>query len=265
MNKTSSGTHIKLQIQPGLGSFSEWEAIAEKEDLRYEVLELSAPPALNESGRFQRCVEWYRVSRRTASLHGAFIDINPASGDTAFRELSRKRCRESCETALLIGARRVVFHSGCFPFLRGSYLDLWAGVSASFYEELAETYDLGIYIENSQDVDASPIEALMKRITDRRVGACLDLGHANYSRKPLADWFDRLGDRIGYVHLSDNRGLFDDHLPLGEGTVDWEEADRLIMASGKDLPVTLEVGGIEGVRRSLAFLRKHGYLGFAEG
>lgn len=254
-----------LQVQPELDSFGEWEAFAEREDLRYEVLELSAPPALNESGRFQRCLERFRSSGRTASLHGAFIEVNPASGDDAFRELSRRRCRESCEAAIAVGAGRVVFHSGCFPFLRGGYLDHWAGESAAFYEELAGTYDLGIYIENSQDVDASPLEALMSRIADRRVGVCLDIGHAHYSRRPLADWFDRLGDRIGYLHLSDNGGLFDDHLPLGEGTVDWEEADRLVMAAGRDLPATLEAGGIEGAVRSAAFIRKHGYFGYVEG
>ena len=39
-----------------------------------------------------------------ASVHGAFIDVNPASGDLRFRELSRKRCRESCEIAAALGA-----------------------------------------------------------------------------------------------------------------------------------------------------------------
>ena len=61
--------YVSLQVQPGLDSFREWEAVADEEDLRYEVLELSAPPALNESGRFQRCAELCRSIRRIASLH----------------------------------------------------------------------------------------------------------------------------------------------------------------------------------------------------
>ena len=154
----------------------------------------------------------------------------------------------------------MVFHSSAFPFLRGGYLENWADLCAAFYMELAEEYrGLTLCIENSQDLDPEPLEALMKRTGDS-VRVCLDIGHAHYSGTPLEAWFDVLGPSIACLHLSDNRGRFDDHLPLGDGGIDWAMADRLYQGLGKELPMTLEVGGLQGVDKSLAFLRRNGYF-----
>lgn len=250
-----------LQIQPKYAERDAWEELAVRENLSYELLEPFTPPYIDGGTQYEILCEWYRAGGRVTSLHGAFIDVNPASGDLAFRALSRRRCRESCALAVMLGAKNVVFHSSCFPFLRGAYLDNWAGVCAEFYTSLAEQYQLGIYIENSPDVDPQPLQELMRRISDGRVGVCLDLGHANYSRVPVQGWFDALGNRIGYLHLSDNGGAFDDHLPLGEGNVDWGAVDAFWKETGKEIPLTLEVGGIDGVERSLKYLKENRYFG----
>ena len=194
-----------LQIQPTYALYSEWILLAEQENLLFEVLDLSVPPALYESGLFKVYADKYRTSGRVRSIHGAFIDVNPASSDREAAELSRRRCRESCEAALYVGAENVVFHSSCLSFVRGSYLDFWADRCAPFYEKLAEEYNLRIFIENSADVDPEPIRELMRRISDQRVGVCLDLGHANFSRTPLEEWFDALGAVT--IMISDLRGF----------------------------------------------------------
>ncbi|MCR5826559.1 MAG: sugar phosphate isomerase/epimerase [Oscillospiraceae bacterium] len=247
-----------LQIQPLFDEREEWDALAARESLRYEVLELSVPPALDRSGLAASCHEWYRAGKRVSSLHGAFINVNPACGDTAFRALSQRRCRESCAVAVMLGAKNVVFHSSAAPYLRGAHLDAWADTCAEFYQVLARQHQLNIFIENSIDVDPQPLATLMQHAKDPHIGVCLAVGHAHYSRVPLAQWFDALGERIGYLHLSDNHGLYDEHLPLGSGTVDWAEADALYRQLGKDLPVTLKVGGIDGVKRSLRYLHERG-------
>ena len=77
-------------------------------------------------------------------------------------------------------------------------------------------------------------------------------------------WLDQLGDRIGYLHLSDNMGYYDDHLPLGTGTVDWKTADSLWRMAGRQMPVTLEIGDLKGVKQSLLFLEENGYFGYKQ-
>ena len=254
-----------IRIQPQYGQRELWDELARREDLAYEALELSLSPLLEgEGAAFVSCRDWYRGSGRTHALHGAFIDVNPASGDPAFRELSRRRCRESCALAAELGAEQVVFHASAFPFLRGAYLENWAGLCASFYTELAERYGgLTVCVENSQDLDPEPLAALLARTGDG-VGVCLDIGHANYSDAPMEAWFDALGPSIACLHLSDNMGRLDDHLPLGDGEIDWAMADRLWRQLGRDVPVTLEVGGLQGVEKSLGFLRRNGYFGMEE-
>ena len=250
-----------MQIQPQYSARADWIGLAEREALTFEALEPFTPPYIGNEAWFDNCCKWCQASGRVTSVHGAFIDVNVASGDPSFRSVSRRRCRESCALAVRLDARNVVFHSSCFPFLRGGYLESWADTCADFYMALAEQYQTHIFIENSPDLDPEPIRELMRRIPDQRIGVCLDFGHANYSRVPIRGWFDALGDRIGYLHLSDNNGAFDDHLPLGEGSIDWEEADKLWRELGKEVPLTLEVGGLDGVERSLRYLKEHRYFG----
>src|SRR5262249_33199718 len=54
----------------------------------------------------------------------------------------------------------------------------------------------------------------------RSVAACIDTSHTT-----LGHHWDRfiqtIGRRIAHVHLSDHRGHCDDHLPPGEGIIDW--------------------------------------------
>jgi len=55
---------------------------------------------------------------------------------------------------------------------------------------------------------------------DDRVGVCIDTGHVS-----LGSGWDRFveiaGRRLVHVHMNDNRGQFDDHLPPGDGVIDW--------------------------------------------
>ena len=65
---------------------------------------------------------------------------------------------------------------------------------------------------------------------------------------------------IAYLHLSDNMCSFDDHLPIGAGKIDWAQADALWRQLNRFTPITLEVGGLEGAKQSIAWLREHRYF-----
>ena len=247
---------IMLQIQPLFKNITEYEALCEKYGLNYELLEFSMGNAAVGAENY------YKNCGRVKSIHGAFIDVNPGSSDAAFRELSEKRCSESCDLAMRLGAENVVFHSSCFPFLRGAYIESWAARCADFYMRLAEAYpSLTVLIENSFDVDPAPIKMLTDKISAKNVGVCLDIGHVNYSRASVGEWFEALGERVKYLHLSDNGGVYDDHLTLGSGNVEWEEASRLAEYLPAQTPVTLEVGGVESIEASVEFLKANGFFG----
>ena len=61
---------------------------------------------------------------------------------------------------------------------------------------------------------------------------------------------------IRYLHLSDNRGLYDDHLALGDGTVDFQKMQEKILEYDIEADYTLEVGSPENVERSAVYLQR---------
>jgi sugar phosphate isomerase/epimerase len=67
----------------------------------------------------------------------------------------------------------------------------------------------------------------------------LDSGHARLERG-----YDRLGPRLRHVHLSENDGTADQHLPLGAAPragTDWPRHIARLKAAGYDGTITLEV------------------------
>ncbi len=50
---------------------------------------------------------------------------------------------------------------------------------------------------------------------------CFDTGHGNMTGNS-ATLLDELAPWLHYIHLADNRGRDDDHLPYGQGTVAWQ-------------------------------------------
>ena len=74
----------------------------------------------------------------------------------------------------------------------------------------------------------------------------LDSGHAKLERgyDRWDDYIDRLGPKLAHVHLSDNDGTADQHLPLGSAprsTTNWPEHICKLKASGYNGTITLEV------------------------
>jgi sugar phosphate isomerase/epimerase len=86
------------------------------------------------------------------------------------------------------------------------------------------------------------------------VGLHLDVGHANLGPPPNTTpaLIEAFADRLAHVHVSDNVGADDLHLPLGAGNVDWAAVVRALRGSGYDGTVTLEVfsSAIEHVESS---------------
>ena len=134
-------------------------------------------------------------------------------------------------------------------------LDLAGGVSITYKTKIDEP--------SAEDMSDTQYK-LMQRVQKSDVAVCLDIGHAHYSSEPMGKWFDVLGEYIQYMHLSDNMGKFDDHLPIGSGSIDWNQLNSLWKSLHRDMPATLEVGGIAGVEESLRYLRKNGYFGMEE-
>jgi len=77
------------------------------------------------------------------------------------------------------------------------------------------------------------------------LGVCLDTGHTVLGRGPKA-WIDALPPRIITVHLHDNDGRGDQHLPPGLGVIDWPETLQALQGAGYAGPLVSEARMPEG-------------------
>lgn len=68
----------------------------------------------------------------------------------------------------------------------------------------------------------------------------LDIGHANLHGKSPIDFIDAFHKKMVHVHMHDNDGRCDLHLPIGSGTIDWESVIRSLK-SHYDGTITLEI------------------------
>ena len=96
--------------------------------------------------------------------------------------------------------------------------------------EKARECGVRIALENTWDDRPEVLRHLKELLPGwSDVGFCLDAGHVNvYSQLPVRRWWRSLGDEVAAVHLHDNDGLSDDHLPPGRGTADFGTLVRFL-------------------------------------
>ena len=121
--------------------------------------------------------------------------------------------------------------------------------SARRIVELGEKYGVKISFENL--VSAPPwnkVEEVARLVEDSGASICLDAGHAHINGYDVAKIVEEYERYVSVIHLHDNSGSKDDHLPPGAGTIDWLRVFQALR--GKDFMVVLEVKcevDIEGV------------------
>lgn len=191
---------------------------------------------------------WEEIASKKASspfiLHGPFTEIFPAAIDPKAREFSKSRLMQAYELAEKFAIDKMVVHSGYAPF---TYFKCWqVERSIEFWCEFLgriavrrKEKGLGRFVltvENVLDDEPDMLadiikgvrESLEKESTDKasdfaRIGACLDIGHANcVGDLPLEVWVQRLSPYLMHTHIHDNYGQRgkDLHLPPGEGSIE---------------------------------------------
>jgi sugar phosphate isomerase/epimerase len=83
----------------------------------------------------------------------------------------------------------------------------------------------------------SNTEALMRlldAVDDDNLGVILDTAHQHAQKEMLPLSIEKLGKRIRYVHVADNDGLVNRHLPPGTGNIDWDETFLALKRQGFD-------------------------------
>jgi sugar phosphate isomerase/epimerase len=197
---------------------------------------------------------------RTVTIHGPYMDMSPGGADEKVREATVERFRQTFAAAEVLRPRAVVLHGGYDERKFDGDVSLWLGQSLKTWPELikeAERLMTVIAVENVFDGDPGPLKALMGSLSSPNFGICLDAGHVNlFSTLPMEEWFESLGGHVAVVHIHDNRGLVDDHLPVGDGEIDFDRFFTLLRKHTREPVLTIEPHGEEVLWRGVGALER---------
>ena len=250
-----------MRIEP-LHAHLPWARIHELLPL-FEELSLCAEVGLNSLDLDRMARRPFEIPDlitppRPVTIHAPFNDLNPGAGDARITEVTRFRLLQTLDFAKRTGASLVVCHPGYEHWRYAGNIDLWLDASLKFWLEiLARAEQLGCHIavENVFDTHYEALLRLLKALDHPLIGHCFDIGHWHlFSDVNLSEWFDALGPHLKHLHLHDNTGTSDAHLPIGEGTIPFQLFWSEIAHRELDPSITLEAHHPEHLRRSCSAL-----------
>lgn len=175
------------------------------------------------------------ASLTAISVHAPFgRTMDLASSTPREREEGVQAACTSANAILRLGGRLMVVHpSDLERYGEDIEARLWAALDslqrvADHARAIGVTVALETPLPHLIGGDPEEFRWLVTRLP-RDVAICLDTGHAVLGR----NWTELLGiadGRLAHVHASDNHGVYDDHLPPGDGTIDWGEITTSLSA-----------------------------------
>ena len=229
------------------------DEIQEFAELGFDYLELTMDPPAAHYSQVQTMRRDIRSALGDAGM--GLVCHLPTFVYTAdladgIRYASCEEMVRSLEVGAEMGAEKAVLHPGLIrgmaqyvkPRARELALDSLAG-----FVDAADLLNIPLCIENMFPAygdwyTPDAFQDIFDRFPALRM--TLDTGHANISHQDgsrLRKFAERHADRIDHIHISDNSGKADEHLPLGAGTVDFDWLAKHLNQVGFDSTVTLEV------------------------
>ncbi|KAB0665054.1 sugar phosphate isomerase/epimerase [Oryzomonas japonica] len=195
------------------------------------------------------------------TIHSPFMDLNPGALDTSIREATRRRIRQVFKAAELLRPRVIVVHPGFDELHYGENRLVWLNNSIDFWREFvpcAKELDTVLAVENIFEREPSTLRALLESIDAPCFRHCFDVGHWNmFTTVRMEEWFAELGPYIGESHIHDNHGQTDEHLPLGEGEIDFDLFFGLLKHYAPGAVWTIEAHSIEHQQRALKSIQNY--------
>jgi sugar phosphate isomerase/epimerase len=214
-----------------------------------------------------------RASRKLAernipvTFHAPFMDLNPGAVDEKIREVTRYRFNQVLDLAPFFHPRMIVFHPGYDRFRYDDNVDLWLENSLLTWkpiidrlEEVAKdgTGSVKVAVENVFEEHPSILKRLLAAVHSPYLGYCLDAGHSQlFSGEQIGEWIEVLAPWLLEIHLHDNHGKADEHLPVGQGKIDFAGIFALLKKKNLDPIYTIEPHQQEHLEPTLKGLEKY--------
>lgn len=192
------------------------------------------------------------------TVHAPFFDLSPGAMEPMVRQITLQRLTQALQAAGHLGAHLMVVHPGYDRWRYPNLAMAWADHAAVTFAPLvamAEQLDCRLALENIYEEKTETLTALVDRIDSPWFGHCFDIGHWRlFGRLPQEQWLANIAPRLLHLHLHDNHGQNDDHLPVGEGAIDFAPLFRALAGMPAAPSITLEAHNPDELQRSHANL-----------
>ena len=193
------------------------------------------------------------------TVHAPFIEVNPASVNPALAKASVDEIKRSVDLANTLDSNLVVIHPGRSIFNNDAeYMESVYRIAEDNLKivgEYAKDNEVDTCIENLPRLRGfmyQDIYQLAESLERINLPMTLDIGHA-YTAGFTCD--DVYFDSIKHIHIHDNDGIRDSHLPLGEGIIDFKMFFEIFSKKGYDGIYNFELGSKEYVEKSIDYLK----------
>lgn len=210
---------------------------------------------LHEPGYFSNLGSRFQVADLAVTVHAPFMDLNPGAAEPLVQQATLQRFFQTFDAAERLGARLIVFHPGYDHWRYGKQKRAWLQQALHFWPQLclrAERLGVKIVLENIFDEDPALLQEQVNGLDHPCLGHCFDIGHwALFGKPTIDDWLQVLGPRLFHLHLHDNFGRQDDHLPIGAGNIDFAPLWSHLKSTGLRPSMTLEAHNQKDLEWSL--------------
>ncbi|MCD5408823.1 sugar phosphate isomerase/epimerase [Candidatus Bipolaricaulota bacterium] len=234
------------------------KALKKATALGYGGLEIMCDPPWHPRGWPPGLVRKLAATGALISLHAPIADVNLISPHPAARAFAEAELARTLTLAAELGAQGVTFHLG-YRSTGVPYTPPWQEARAAIRRLSARAQGLGVQLQLEND-PKSPytflwdLEQFEEFLIELGIPGTLDLGHAWTAHgEDTLKLLPRLAPLIHTVHLHDNHGQSDDHLPLGAGAIEVGRALD-ILAETADLFVVEQFSQAD-LGRSLDWLK----------
>lgn len=165
---------------------------------------------------------------RVVSLHAPFgPEIDVTSTRPAVRRKTLERLDHAADALSALGGRFFVIHPGSedsrWSWDRDGNLARAADALRHVHESCRSR---GILLTVETPLPhllggaLDDLSWILSQLPSEGTGVCLDTSHTSLGGL-LYQAIERFGPRLVHIQASDNRGVYDDHLPPGAGKIDW--------------------------------------------
>lgn len=191
------------------------------------------------------------------TVHASFFDLNMGSYYPKVRDFTVDRIKQSIDFSSSIKSNLITVHPGYFNI--PEHEKLWKKLKQKFHETLTECNEFAkergvkIGLENIQVpyFFYSNFEELASFTQNREnIYITLDIGH-NYllkkknqvknPEKEISKEIKEFKKSISHIHLHDNHGNRDEHLPPGDGEINFDPIIETLVEIGYENNIVVEV------------------------